>query len=166
MGDGIEPEEIDYRNLSVIRAGYQLRPEIIESAYYLYHYTHDPRYLEMGKTFFDDIVKYCRVENGYTVLQSVVTHEQGDRMHSFFLAETLKNLYLLFAPDDTLNFDQVTFNTEAHPLRKVRRVGSAGSGVLGFGGSRVLRWKCPRRGPASLGRVYLTMKLTTGHLRY
>ena len=37
-------------------------------------------------------------------------------MHSFLLAETLKYLYLLFAPDNT--FDNVTFNTEAHPLIK------------------------------------------------
>ncbi len=41
-------------------------------------------------------------------------------MPSYFLAETLKYLYLLFAPDETLNLDlaQVVLNTEAHPLRK------------------------------------------------
>ena len=36
---------------------------------------------------------------------------------SFFLAETLKYLYLLFAPE-ALDFDSVVFNTEAHPLRR------------------------------------------------
>ena len=40
-------------------------------------------------------------------------------MHSFFLAETLKYLYLLFDPG-AMDFDAVTFNTEAHPLRKVQ----------------------------------------------
>jgi mannosidase alpha-like ER degradation enhancer 2 len=39
-------------------------------------------------------------------------------MPSYFLAETLKYLYLLFAPDETLDFDGVVFNTEAHPLRR------------------------------------------------
>ncbi len=39
-------------------------------------------------------------------------------MPSYFLAETLKYLYLLFAPEDTLNLDLVVLNTEAHPLRK------------------------------------------------
>ena len=115
---GIEPEELDYKTMQVVRAGYQLRPEIVESAYYLYHYTKDEKYLEMGQTFLDDLVKYCRTDDGYTVLRSVVTKEKGDRMHSFLLAETLKYLYLLFAPDDTLDFNAVTFNTEAHPLRR------------------------------------------------
>ena len=114
---GIEPEELDYRSMSVITPGYALRPEIIESAYYLFHYTKDPKYLEMGRAFFDDIRKYCRTENGYTVLTSVVTKEKGDLMPSYFLAETLKYLYLLFKPD-ALDFDKVVFNTEAHPLRR------------------------------------------------
>ena len=114
---GIEPEEIDYRSMRVTGAGYQLRPEIVESTYYLYHYTRDPRYLEMGRRMFEDLVKYCRTDDGYTVLRSVVTKEQGDRMHSFLLAETLKYLYLLFEPE-ALDFNHVVFNTEAHPLRR------------------------------------------------
>ena len=35
---------------------------------------------------------------------------------SFFLAETLKYLYLLYADDTLLPLDQWVFNTEAHPL--------------------------------------------------
>jgi hypothetical protein len=116
---GIEPEELDYRTMTVTAPGYQLRPEIVESAYYLYHYTRDPKYLEMGRRMFDDLVKYCRTDAGYTVLRSVVTKEQGDRMHSFLLAETFKYFYLLFQPD-AIDFDAVVFNTEAHPLRRVR----------------------------------------------
>ncbi|HVZ22004.1 MAG TPA: glycoside hydrolase family 47 protein [Vicinamibacterales bacterium] len=112
----IEPEEIDYRTMKVTSPGYQLRPEIVESAYYLYHYTHDPKYLRMGAEMFDDLVKYCRTDAGYTVLKNVVTKEQGDRMHSFLLAETFKYFYLLFAPD-AIDFESVVFNTEAHPLR-------------------------------------------------
>ena len=116
---GIEPEELDYRTMQVTAAGYQLRPEIVESAYYLYHYTRDPKYLEMGQRMFEDLVKYCRTDDGYTVLRSVVSKEQGDRMHSFLLAETFKYFYLLFDPD-AIDFDAVVFNTEAHPLRRVR----------------------------------------------
>jgi len=114
----IEPELLDYRSMSVLEPGYALRPEIIESAYYLFHYTHDPRYQEMGRSFFESIRKYCRTDSGYTVLKSVVTKEKGDLMPSYFLAETLKYLYLLFEPE-ALNFDEVIFNTEAHPLRRV-----------------------------------------------
>jgi mannosidase alpha-like ER degradation enhancer 2 len=39
-------------------------------------------------------------------------------MESYFLAETLKYAYLLFAPAKTLDFDKVVFNTEAHPLKR------------------------------------------------
>jgi mannosidase alpha-like ER degradation enhancer 2 len=115
---GIEPEVINYRTMQVVSPGYPLRPEIIESAYYLRRLTQDPRYLEMGKTFFDGIVKHCRTDAGYTTLTNVVSKEKGDLMPSYFLTETLKYLYLLFAPDETLDLKQVVLNTEAHPLRR------------------------------------------------
>ncbi|MFY9825497.1 MAG: glycoside hydrolase family 47 protein [Thermoanaerobaculia bacterium] len=115
---GIEPEAIDYRTLKVTEPGYPLRPEIMESAYYLYHYTKDPQYQEMGRRFFLDLLANCRTDAGYTVLKNVVTKEKGDLQPSYFLAETLKYLYLLFAPDKTLDLNHVVFNTEAHPLRR------------------------------------------------
>lgn len=114
---GIEPESLDYRTMTATRPGYQLRPEIVESAYILSHYTRDPKYLDMGRQMFADLVKHCRTDAGYTVLESVVTKQKGDLQHSFLLAETLKYFYLLFKPD-ALDFDTVTFNTEAHPLRR------------------------------------------------
>jgi len=115
---GIEPEALDYRSMKVLVGTYPLRPEIIESAYYLYHYTGDEKYRRMGYVFFNAIVKHCRVEAGYAGLADVRTKTQADLMESFFLAETLKYFYLLFAPPETLDFDQVIFTTEAHPLFK------------------------------------------------
>lgn len=115
---GIEPEQIDYTTMEVISPAYNLRPEIIESAYYLYFFTKDNRYLEMGKTFLESLIKYCKVDAGYAALQNVVTKEKKDEMESFFLSETLKYLYLLFAPKDTLDLITIIFNTEAHPIRK------------------------------------------------
>ena len=115
---GIEPEEFNYQTLQTGEASYALRPEIVESAYYLYHYTGDEKYLQMGKTFFDDMVKYCRTDVAYTGLKSVKTKEKNDYMHSFLFAETFKYFYLLFAPPKTLDFKTVVFNTEAHPIRK------------------------------------------------
>jgi mannosidase alpha-like ER degradation enhancer 2 len=121
---GIEPELLDYRTMQVVSPGYQLRPEIIESAYTLYRLTGDRRYQLMGRTFLQDLVAYCRTPAGYTSLKSVLTKQQGDYMHSFFLAETLKYLYLLFAPQ-ALDFEGVVFNTEAHPLRATWPAGPA-----------------------------------------
>ena len=117
--NGIEPESFNYVTMKAVAEGYQLRPEIMESAYYLSHYTHDPQYLDMGRTMFADLMKHCRTDAGYTVLRSVITKEKGDLQHSFLLAETLKYLYLLFNPS-ALKFDDVIFNTEAHPLRRVQ----------------------------------------------
>jgi hypothetical protein len=116
---GIEPEEIDYTTMKITYDGYPLRPEIIESAYYLYYYTRDPRYLEMGRTFLNSLKSYCKVDAGYAALSSVTSKEKKDDMESFFLAETLKYLYLLFAPVNTMDLSHVTFNTEAHPIKKV-----------------------------------------------
>ncbi len=40
-----------------------------------------------------------------------------DKMQSFWLAETLKYLYLLFSPSSTIPLSDWVFNTEAHPFR-------------------------------------------------
>ena len=72
----------------------------------------------MGKMMFQDFVKYCRTDEGYAALKSVVTKEKSDSMQSFLFAETFKYFYLLFASPKTLRFDSVIFNTEAHPIRR------------------------------------------------
>jgi mannosidase alpha-like ER degradation enhancer 2 len=115
---GIEPERFDYVKMQIVDPGYPLRPEIIESAYYLYHDTHDAKYLAMGQTFFDALVKYCRTDTGFAELSDVRTKEKKDSMESFFFAETLKYLYLIFAPPSTVDFDSIVFNTEAHPMKR------------------------------------------------
>lgn len=114
---GVEPEVLDYRTMKIVHPGYPLRPEIMESAYYLYVYTKDRRYLDMGKTFFDSLMQHTRTEAGFTTLKNVETKEKGDLMPSYFLAETLKYLYLLYAPE-AIDFEKVIFNTEAHPFRR------------------------------------------------
>jgi hypothetical protein len=115
---GIEPEIVDYKTMKVLYPAYHLRPEIVESTYYLYHITHDSKYLRMGRTMFRDFVKYCRTQYGYASLGSVIGKKQIDEMPSFVFAETFKYFYLLFAPPATLDFGKIVFNTEAHPLRR------------------------------------------------
>ena len=115
---GIEPEEFDYSTRKITYPGYELRPEIIESTYYLYYFTGEPRYRAMGKTFADSLEKYCRTKDGFAALLNVETKQKRDAMESFFLAETLKYLYLLYAPKSTLDLQKVVFNTEAHPMQR------------------------------------------------
>lgn len=115
---GVEPEAIDYSSMKIAYDGYALRPEIIESAFYLERSTDDPKYLDMGHTFYGSLVKYCRNDVAYAALKDVATKGQADRMESFFLAETLKYLYLLFAPSSTLDLNKGVFNTEAHFIQR------------------------------------------------
>jgi mannosidase alpha-like ER degradation enhancer 2 len=115
---GIEPERWDYRTEEIKLPSYPLRPEIVESAYYLHSFTRDPQYRRMGATMFADFVRHCRTEEGYAALKSVVTKEQEDNMESFLFAETFKYFYLLYAPPATLDPRRVVFNTEAHPIRR------------------------------------------------
>lgn len=114
----IEPEMIDYATMEVVADYYVLRPENVESLYYLYYHTKDPKYLEMGRVYFESLVEFCRNDVAYAHLRSVKTKEQQDAMESFFLAETLKYFYLLFAPEDEFDFEKIIFNTEAHPLKR------------------------------------------------
>ncbi|HYE13994.1 MAG TPA: glycoside hydrolase family 47 protein [Pyrinomonadaceae bacterium] len=118
---GVEPEEFDYSTGEAGDAGYPLRPEIVESTYYLHRLTRDPEYLRMGERLFEDFVRHCKTDEAYAALKSVVTKEKADSMQSFLFAETFKYFYLLFAPPSTLDFDGVVFNTEAHPIRKPER---------------------------------------------
>jgi mannosidase alpha-like ER degradation enhancer 2 len=116
---GLEPEVLDYHEMKVRGGEYHLRPEIIESAYYLRRKTGDPRYLEMGRAFLDALVEHCRTEAGFAAIKDVRTMEKMDAMESFLFAETLKYLYLLFAPDSALDLDAHVLTTEAHPLKPV-----------------------------------------------
>jgi mannosidase alpha-like ER degradation enhancer 2 len=114
---GIEPERYDFRAQRITDAAYALRPEIIESTWYLYRMTGDPGYRALGEELFADFRRYCRSAAGYAALSDVRTKEQADDMESFVLAETFKYFYLLFAPAATLDLEAVVLNTEAHPLR-------------------------------------------------
>lgn len=113
----MEPEEFDFATNKILSAYYILRPENLESCFYLYRFTNDVKYLWMGKRMVDDIVTHCRNDIGYAALKNVLTYEKANSMQSFFFAETLKYAYLLFAPESSLDFKKVVLNTEAHPLK-------------------------------------------------
>ena len=89
---GIEPEVLDYRTMKVLHAGYQLRPEIIESAFYLYRATHDARYLEMGRGYFEAIVEHCRVDAGYTVVMPSLFGTDGEAMTAGSMLRSLRQV--------------------------------------------------------------------------
>ena len=114
---GIEPELFDFKTDSVLYASYVLRPENLESCFYLYRYTNDPVYLHMGKRMVADIITHCRTEAGFASLKNVLTKEKSNGMESFLFGETFKYAYLLFASRSAINLDKVVLTTEAHPFR-------------------------------------------------
>jgi hypothetical protein len=112
---GVEPMVFDFGKNEVRNPAYDLNPEIIESAYYLYRITGDKKYRAMVQYYLNSIREKCRTDVAFTALADVRTGKQDDEMATFFLAETLKYLYLTFADDAAFGFDQHIFNTEAHP---------------------------------------------------
>uniref|UniRef100_A0A8C5CP96 alpha-1,2-Mannosidase n=1 Tax=Gadus morhua TaxID=8049 RepID=A0A8C5CP96_GADMO len=116
------------------REGYPLRPELIESAMYLFRATGDHVYLQFGLDAIESIEKIAKTPCGYASVKDLRDHKLDNRMESFFLAETIKYLYLLFDPahflhgagedwevggEDggcVLGAGGYIFNTEAHPL--------------------------------------------------
>ncbi|KAG0461666.1 hypothetical protein HPP92_021963 [Vanilla planifolia] len=112
-----------------------LRPETIESLMYLWRITGNKTYQDWGWNIFQAFEKNSRIDSGYVGLKDVTTGTKDNTMQSFFLAETLKYLYLLFSPPSVISLDEWVFNTEAHPLRIVHRSntgGSAGSNIKIF----------------------------------
>lgn len=98
------------------------RPETVESLFILWRITKDEKYRQWGWEIFESFLKYTKVDGdaGFTSLDDVtqIPPKQRDNMESFWLAETLKYLYLLFDDSEKELFplDKVVFNTEAHPF--------------------------------------------------
>lgn len=114
------------------------RPETVESLFYMYRITGDDTYRQWGWEMFKSFVRHTAVVEddsssppsaagsakkssrvvGFTSLNNADTipTSKRDNMESFWMAETLKYMYLLFSERDFLPLEENIFNTEAHPL--------------------------------------------------
>ncbi|XP_019259397.1 PREDICTED: alpha-mannosidase I MNS4 isoform X4 [Nicotiana attenuata] len=121
---GFTPEGFNLATLTVQQGqkSYPLRPELIESTYWLYKATRDPRYLDAGRDMLASLQYGARCTCGYCHISDVEFHKQEDHMESFFLAETVKYLWLLFdlaaGPDNLVENGpyKYIFSTEGHLL--------------------------------------------------
>ncbi|KAF2709209.1 glycoside hydrolase family 47 protein [Pleomassaria siparia CBS 279.74] len=105
---------------SVSDARYILRPEAIESVFYMYRITGDPLYQDIAWEMFQAIDSKSRTDFANAAIRNVMADGEGekeDSMESFWLAETLKYFYLMFCEPGVLSLDEWVFNTEAHPFR-------------------------------------------------
>jgi mannosyl-oligosaccharide alpha-1,2-mannosidase len=83
---------------------YILRPEGLESMYYAYRATGDPKYQDWAWEAFQAINQVCRTESGFTDISNVNAPDggpKGDNQESFFFAEVLKYAYLIQAEVST-----------------------------------------------------------------
>ncbi|KAF5673881.1 alpha-mannosidase [Fusarium heterosporum] len=99
---------------------YLLRPEAIESIFYMYRITADPQWQDMAWDMFQAIVRLTSTEHANAGIEDVLDTEtvKIDSMESFWMSETLKYFYLIFSPPDLVNLDEYVLNTEAHPFRR------------------------------------------------
>ena len=116
---GLGPERVKFPGYVPSPRYHILRPETVESLFYLYRSTGDETYQRWGWDIFRSLERHCKTQYGYASIADVTQRipKLEDKMESFFLAETLKYHYLLQSPTSVLPLDQYVFTTEAHPLR-------------------------------------------------
>ncbi|KDQ13363.1 glycoside hydrolase family 47 protein [Botryobasidium botryosum FD-172 SS1] len=110
-----------YHGFYVYPGGYgywDMRPEVLESNFYAWRATGDIKYQQRAAAALKSIKTYAKARAGYGGIQNILDAKSSvmDHTESFFLAETLKYLYLTFADPELANLDKWVFNTEAHPL--------------------------------------------------
>lgn len=98
---------------------YRLRPEAIESIFYLYRTTGDTKYQDIAWEMFQTIERQTATEFGNAELTNVMidSPRKKDAMESFWMAQTLKYFYLIFSSPELISLDDFVLNTEAHPFR-------------------------------------------------
>jgi len=81
---GIEPELIDYSTMKRSQSRLRTPGPKNRIGLYLYYFTRDPKYRQMGMTFYSSIVQYCRTPSAFAALSSV-ENEGPARRHGEFL---------------------------------------------------------------------------------
>lgn len=102
---------------------YPLRPELVESIFYLHWATNDSAWIGAAGAIMHSIEELTKVRCGYAAIKDASTHVLEDIMPSFLMSETFKYLYLIFNAQDAngkphwARSGKYVFTTEAHPLR-------------------------------------------------
>ncbi|KAF4961626.1 hypothetical protein FSARC_10116 [Fusarium sarcochroum] len=117
----IERERLPPGYTDIINRNYILRPEAIESVWYMYRITGDTTWMDKGWKMFQATIAATRTEFANSAIEDVTDNTQNglkDEMESFWIAETLKYYYLLFSEPNVISLDEWVLNTEAHPFRR------------------------------------------------
>lgn len=96
------------------------RPEMVESLFILWRLTRDVAYRDAAWSVVLALNATRIATGGFASVEDVDVPPSrlqfNDLQQSFFLAEELKYLFLIFSDDAALDLDRWLFNTEAHPL--------------------------------------------------
>ncbi|KAM5352026.1 hypothetical protein ACJ41O_004749 [Fusarium nematophilum] len=117
----LERERLPPGYTDIINRSYILRPEAIESVWYMYRITGDLTWADKGWNMFQATVTATRTEFANSAIEDVLDNAQPgltDEMESFWISETLKYYYLLFSEPELISLDEWVLNTEAHPFRR------------------------------------------------
>ncbi|EMD00200.1 glycoside hydrolase family 47 protein [Baudoinia panamericana UAMH 10762] len=116
----IEDERLPPGFVRIKDRRYILRPEAIESVFYMYRITGEQYWRDMGWKMFLAVDEHTTALYGNSAIDDVtkMAPEQKDSMESFWLAETLKYFYLLFDDAEKWSLDDWVLNTEAHFFRR------------------------------------------------
>lgn len=104
---------------------YIMRPEVIESMFYMQRF-HPEAHNEWGAkawAMYEKMEEHLKIPSGWVGWGDAMRldSEKRDKMESFFIAETLKYAFLTAADRETaaeqLPLSDWVFNTEAHPFR-------------------------------------------------
>lgn len=115
---------------------YALRPEALESVFYMYRITGEQEWHDKGWDMVTSILQLTGIGDstgkvvGYSAVKDVTDNRRqgpggttasdlfSDSCESFWYAETLKYAYLLYSDPDVVSLDKYVFNTEAHPFMR------------------------------------------------
>jgi len=114
----IQEERLPPSYTKIFDRHYGLRPEAIESVFYMYRLTGDNIWRQKGWKMFEAVQRATQTEIANAAMKDVTSNlgELDDKMESFWLAETLKYFYLLFDEPEHISLDEYVLNTEAHPF--------------------------------------------------
>jgi hypothetical protein len=115
----MDPSATDFSDqMRILKSESMLRPEAVESWYYLHYFTGDPKYREWAHDYLVAMNTHAKAKYGYSTVRNIneIPARQTGFCESFVMAETLKYLYLIMSDRKALDLSKYVLNTEAHPL--------------------------------------------------
>jgi mannosyl-oligosaccharide alpha-1,2-mannosidase len=119
----IIPEGFDYGAFKAVTPSNALRPELADSVFNLWLLDRDPIWRRIGRTHFQNMMRFCKTRYGYSGVKDVTARPMplDDSCPAYWWSEQMKYYYLLFS--DTKRFDYANnyLSTEGNVLLGFRR---------------------------------------------